>query len=122
MKGYVMEREAAVLKALSEPVRLKLAALLAVAGETCVCRLAEALDLPGSTISRHLRILRSENLVKARREGTWMHYGPVESTGGVYPLLLSYLRNRAPDMPGMKAVFERLERSSCKSSGAARNG
>ncbi len=117
-----MERDAGVLKALSEPVRLKLTALLAVAGETCVCRLAEALDLPCSTISRHLRILRSENLVKARREGTWMHYSPAESTEGVFPLLLSYFRNRAPEMPGMKTVLERLEGNSCKPPRTAQNG
>lgn len=69
-----MDREAALLKALAEPTRLRLAVLLALRGETCVCDLAEALAAPQSSVSRHLAVLRGRGLVEARREGTWMHY------------------------------------------------
>jgi arsenate reductase len=69
-----MDREAALLKALADPTRLRLAVLLARRGETCVCRLVEALGMPQSSVSRHLAVLRNCGLVEARREGTWMHY------------------------------------------------
>ena len=69
-----MDVEVALLKALAEPTRLRLAVLLALNGETCVCKLAQALAAPQFRISRHLSIMRDRGVVEARREGTWMHY------------------------------------------------
>jgi len=69
-----MDKEVRLLKALAEPTRLRLVVLLALNGETCVCKLADALDAPQFRISRHLGILRDRGVVEARREGTWMHY------------------------------------------------
>ena len=62
-----MENEAAFFKILSDPTRLRLAVLLSIQGETCVCGLAEALDVPEYRISRHLGIMRSAGIVEARR-------------------------------------------------------
>jgi len=64
-----MENEAAIFKVLADPTRLRLAVLLSINGETCVCKLAEALDAPEYRISRHLGVMRSGGLVEARREG-----------------------------------------------------
>lgn len=69
-----MQDEAAMFKVLSDQTRLRLAVLLAVHGETCVCMLAQALDEPDFKISRHLGIMRMSGMVEARREGTWMYY------------------------------------------------
>ena len=69
-----MDTEVELLKALAEPTRLRLAVLLAHNGETCVCRLALALAAPEFRISRHLAVMRARGLVRARRQGTWMHY------------------------------------------------
>jgi len=68
-----MDTVAQLFKALSENVRLRILALLAN-GELCVCDLMAALELPQSTVSRHLAKLRSAGLVTGRRNGTWMHY------------------------------------------------
>lgn len=65
---------AGIFKALGEPVRLRLFALLAMGREQCVCHLTEALDLPQSTVSRHLSVLRHAGLVSVRRDGKWMYY------------------------------------------------
>lgn len=64
---------AAVFKAASEPIRVRILSLL-VHGELCVCHLHSALDAPQSTVSRHLAILRDADLVRARRDGSWVHY------------------------------------------------
>jgi ArsR family transcriptional regulator len=53
--------------------RLKLLARLA-GGEWCVTELAQAAGLPMSTVSQHLRMLRTENLVKRRRVAKHMYY------------------------------------------------
>jgi len=63
-----------VFKALGDPVRLRLFYLLCLQAELCVCHLTDALDLPQSTVSRHLGVLRHAGLVETRRDGKWMHY------------------------------------------------
>lgn len=69
-----MDNEAKMFKALSDPTRLRLSALLTQQREVCVCKLTEALNEPQFKISRHLGVLRNAGLVDARREGTWMYY------------------------------------------------
>lgn len=68
---------AEVYKAASEPIRLRILAMLAH-GELCVCHLHGALEAPQPTVSRHLGILRHAGLVRARRDGSWVHYSLTE--------------------------------------------
>jgi len=63
-----------LLATLADPVRLRILHLLWKAGEVCVCHLHLALELPQSTVSRHLARLRREKLVGIRKEGHWIHY------------------------------------------------
>ena len=62
-----------ILKALAEPTRLRIAMLL-THGELCVCDLTATLDLPQSTVSRHMAVLRSAHIVLDRRSKKWVHY------------------------------------------------
>ena len=62
-----------MLKALSEEIRLRIIALLS-GGELCVCDLMAVLELPQSTISRHLSYLRNAGWVEGERRGVWMYY------------------------------------------------
>ena len=57
-----------LFKAFADPVRLRLLGLLA-GGDVCVCHLHEALDLPQSTVSRHLAYLRNGGWWSAARKG-----------------------------------------------------
>jgi ArsR family transcriptional regulator, arsenate/arsenite/antimonite-responsive transcriptional repressor len=67
---------AAVLKALADPVRLRLLSLVARApgGTVCACSLAEPLGRTQPTVSHHLKALRHVGLVEAERRGTWIWY------------------------------------------------
>lgn len=68
---------AAVFKALSDPVRLRLMSIIASAGgEICVCDFTGQFDVSGPTISHHLRVLRQAGLVDCERRGTWVYYWP----------------------------------------------
>jgi ArsR family transcriptional regulator, arsenate/arsenite/antimonite-responsive transcriptional repressor len=77
---------AAALKALADPVRLRLLSMLAAApeGEVCACDLVSPLGRSQPTISHHLKALRESGLVRAERRGTWIWYsvdrGRMEST------------------------------------------
>jgi ArsR family transcriptional regulator len=67
-------QRAGVLRALGNPVRLRIVALLCGAGETTVGAMAETLQLPQSSISRQLAWLRLHELVEVRRDGGFSYY------------------------------------------------
>ena len=69
-KGFDMEL---FFSALADRTRLRLLNLMSD-GEMCVCFFAETLDTNNPKISRHLAYLKRAGLVKARRDGKWMHY------------------------------------------------
>jgi ArsR family transcriptional regulator len=70
------EQIAPMLKALAEPVRLRLMSLIAShpAGEACVCDLNEAFDLSQPTISHHLKVLHESGLLDREKRGVWVYY------------------------------------------------
>ena len=62
-----------VCQALADPKRIVILYLLAE-GPKNVTEIAEALDSPQSTVSRHLKILRERSLVTTEREGSQIVY------------------------------------------------
>ena len=58
---------------LSDPSRLRLLSALAQQ-ELCVCDLAAVAKMGESAVSHQLRVLRSQRLVKYRREGRKIYY------------------------------------------------
>jgi ArsR family transcriptional regulator len=70
------ERIAPLLKALADPVRLRLLSLVAAHadGEACVCDLNDAFDLSQPTISHHLKVLHEAGLLDRSKRGTWVYY------------------------------------------------
>ena len=67
-------RLAPMFKALGDPIRLRLAAMIASASEVCVCDLTPEFDVSAPTISHHLKVLREAGLVDCERRGTWVFY------------------------------------------------
>ena len=109
-----MNKEAALFKVLADSTRLRIAILLAVKGETCVCLLADGLDLPEYKISRHLGIMRSAGLVEVRRKGTWMYYKLSKARSRLEKCLQECFRDCLVDIPTMKADMKRLSKATCK--------
>ncbi len=70
------ERISPLLKALADPVRLRLLSLVAshVDGEACVCDLNDAFDLSQPTISHHLKVLHEAGLLDRTKRGVWVYY------------------------------------------------
>ena len=67
---------AAALKALADPLRLRMLSAIATdpRGESCVCDLAELAEVSQPTVSHHLRTLREAGLLSSERRGTWVWY------------------------------------------------
>lgn len=70
------EQIAPLLKALADPVRLRLMSLVASheGGEACVCDLTAGFDLSQPTISHHLKVLHEAGLLERSKRGTWVYY------------------------------------------------
>jgi ArsR family transcriptional regulator len=67
---------AALLKALGDPVRLRLMSLVLSHqdAEACVCDLLPAFDLSQPTISHHLKVLHETGLLNREKRGVWVYY------------------------------------------------
>ncbi len=70
---HIHQNHAKVFKALCDPKRLALLALLRD-GEKCACVLMEQLGMAQSAVSYHMKILCESGIVSSRQEGKWTHY------------------------------------------------
>src|SRR4051812_33989694 len=96
-----------LLKAFSDPIRLRLLNLLS-AGEVCVCHLHEALTLPQPTVSRHLAYLRKRSIVVGRKEGLWVHYRLAKPQTALHRTLIDALGTSLGDLDVFRRDRERL--------------
>lgn len=65
-----------LLKALADPVRLRLMSIVLSHedAEACVCDLLPAFDLSQPTISHHLKVLHASGLLNREKRGVWVYY------------------------------------------------
>ncbi len=112
-----MQNEATIFKVLSDPTRLRLAVLLSLHTEICVCELAQAISVPDFKISRHLSIMRAAGLVEARREGTWMFYRLSAARTPLEERLLECLRECMAGHPTVQSDLKRLSIATCEQRG-----
>jgi ArsR family transcriptional regulator len=102
-----------LFKAFADPVRLRLLNLLAE-GEVCVCHLHEALELPQSTVSRHLAYLRKRGLVARRREGLWVHYRLAKPAGELHRTLIGCVGACFKEIETLKQDRQKLNHDCCR--------
>ncbi len=81
---------ATTLKALAEPLRLRMLSFIATspAGEACVCDLAALTDVSQPTVSHHLKVLRDVGVLTSERRGTWVWYRITPGYKGAVSTLL----------------------------------
>jgi ArsR family transcriptional regulator len=98
-------------KALADPTRLRLLAILA-RGEFTVQELTSIVDMGQSRVSRHLKILTEAGLLSVKRQGTWAYYrldGSNQFFADIRPLVESQLNQdtlATSDRERLLAVLE----------------
>ncbi|ABA87310.1 helix-turn-helix transcriptional regulator, ArsR family [Syntrophotalea carbinolica DSM 2380] len=111
-----MKKTTDLFKALAHETRLHILCLL-LDGEVCVCKIMEILDLPQSTASRHLAILKNAGLVEDRRDGTWVHYSLAHGHDALADRLLAVLGAHLPQTKegarNRQRLLEALHRKNC---------
>lgn len=104
MKAFVK-----VMKALSDPNRVKLLKLLQKR-EMCVCEIRAALGIAQPTASKHLKILEGAGLVGRKKEGLWVNYSLTDGSHSPYTAtLLGNLRHWLTDDPEVLDVIEKSQ-------------
>jgi ArsR family transcriptional regulator len=97
-----------VMKALSDPNRVKMIKLLQ-RRTLCVCEIQAALGLAQSTASKHLKILEEAGLITYSKDGLWVNYQLAD--GGRNPFaasLLGNLRHWMEEDAEVEALLSRL--------------
>ena len=115
-----MKATTQIFKALGDETRLRIMALLLSGKELCVCDITAALELPQSTVSRHLSYLRNSGLIDDRRQGIWMYYTinkeKIKHTAILFDLLsvmLFELDQTALDQRQLKTHLATKEKTTC---------
>ncbi len=97
-----------VMKALSDPSRVKMLKMLQQKS-MCVCEIQKALGLAQPTISKHLKILEDAGLVGCRKSGLWMNYYLADGNTSPYASsLLGNLRHWLQTDPEIVRIVEQL--------------
>jgi ArsR family transcriptional regulator len=97
-----------VMKALSDPNRVKMVKLLQHK-EMCVCEIQAALGLAQSTVSKHLKILEEAGLTKCYKDRLWVNYRLADGTDSPYASnLLGSIKHWLDDDPELVDMVEKL--------------
>jgi len=78
-----MEPFLKVMKALSDPNRVKIIKMLQQRF-LCVCEMRAALDIAQPTVSKHLKLLEAAGLVTSEKDGLWVNYTLTDGSSSPY--------------------------------------
>ncbi len=97
-------RLAELFRLLGDATRARLLFALLEAGELCVCDLAATVEVPETSVSQALRLLRTASIVRARRDGRMMYYRlDDEHVRLLLDLSREHLRHQSPGNAGDSA-------------------
>jgi ArsR family transcriptional regulator len=89
MKNFIK-----VMKALSEPNRVKIIKMLEQRENMCVCEIRTILQLAQPTVSKHLKVLEEAGLIVFEKEKLWVNYRLNAGSGSPYSAaMLAQLKN-----------------------------
>ncbi|MDI6775630.1 MAG: metalloregulator ArsR/SmtB family transcription factor [Syntrophales bacterium] len=97
-----------VMKALSDPNRVKLLKILQHK-VMCVCEIQAAIGIAQPTVSKHLKQLQDAGLVGCKKDGLWVNYYLTEDSRNPYvAILLENLKHWLGDDPEITRLVEKI--------------
>jgi ArsR family transcriptional regulator len=98
-----------VMKALSDPKRVKILKILEKR-QMCVCEIQTAIGMAQSTTSKHLKILEDAGLVDYYKDGLWVNYTLADGQQSPYAAsILGNLRHWLNDEPVISEIMQSLD-------------
>jgi arsenate reductase (thioredoxin) len=122
MGASAAEHVAVTLKALADPLRLRMLSLIASSpsGEACAGDIATVAEVSQPTVSHHLKVLKSVGVLTSQRRATWIFYSIApQSRRAVTTLLEAFapaavasgeLEHQMPGLTDADAILERMAR------------
>ena len=108
--GGAMKEFIRVMKALSDPTRVKLLKILENR-LMCVCELQTAIGAAQSTTSKHLKILEDAGLVESQKDGLWVNYMLADGKQSPYAAtLIGNLRHWLNDELEISSIMENIDK------------
>lgn len=98
-----------LFRALGDRTRLRIVNLLA-RGSLCVCDIQRILEQPQSSVSRHLALLRSADLIRDRRDGMRTFYALTRWESPLARGVLAAIRAHLPTDADYGADIDELTR------------
>lgn len=103
MKAFVK-----VMKALSEPNRVRILKLLQCKS-ICVCELQVLLGISQPTVSKHLKVLEEAGLVYFVKNGLWVDYHLADGSQSLYAAsILENLKHWLEDCPEIRKLTDKI--------------
>lgn len=100
MKNFIK-----VMKALSEPNRVKIIKMLEQRDNMCVCEIRTILQLAQPTVSKHLKVLEEAELIVFEKEKLWVNYRLNVGDGSPYSAaMLAQLKNWLNETPEITEI------------------
>ena len=97
-----------VMKALSDPNRIKILKLLQQK-TMCVCELQGALQISQPSVSKHLKLLEEAGLVDNKKDGLWVNYYLADGAASPYAAsLLGNLKHWLEDDPEIEDLVKKV--------------
>ncbi len=98
-----------VMKALSDPNRVKIIKMLQLKDSLCVCEIRAMLKLSQPTVSNHLKVLEEVGLVASEKDKLWVNYRLHSAGGSLYSAaMLAQLENWLDETPEVKEIHRFL--------------
>ncbi len=103
-----------VMKALSDPNRVKIIKMLQWKKNMCVCEIRAVLKLTQPTVSNHLKVLEAAGLVLSEKEKLWVNYRLNTDNASPYgAAMLNQLKkwlNENPQLQHIQALLPTIDR------------
>jgi ArsR family transcriptional regulator len=97
-----------VMKALSDPNRVKIIKLLQQKS-MCVCELQAALQIAQPSVSKHLKILEEADMVDYQKDGLWVNYYLTDGKKSPYAAsVLGNLKHWLDDDPDIVDLVKKV--------------
>jgi ArsR family transcriptional regulator len=112
---FVMSEPVTFFRAMADDTRWRIVRLVADRA-MCVCELADILEMPQSSVSSHVQIIRKAGMLESETCGKWTYF---RIARGHLPLLKAVMKNfsgsslRAADLKRAEARMARREGSCC---------
>ncbi|MGD8251170.1 MAG: metalloregulator ArsR/SmtB family transcription factor [Desulfobacterales bacterium] len=103
-----METFLQVMKALSDPTRVKIVKLLQHR-TLCVCEIQAVLGVAQPTVSKQMKVLEEAGIVNSEKQGLWVNYSLSDGRTSPYAAsILGNLRHWLEDAPEVAAAVRQL--------------